>query len=142
MIPIIKKLFNELEQFIEINEIAYLGIKNGELIPIYKNNTDSLSLNNWIEFHKQYRSFVKDSQFLIELVKTQKPALIKNTNELAKKPIEFQKLNINSIYLFPVIKNNEVVGIVDMAFRSYYYEFTDEQISKCLEVIDRYTPLL
>ena len=142
MVEVLKKMFTKINEFIEIEEIAYLTIENGELIPIYKNDTDFLPLEKWISFHKEYRSFVKDNDFLVEMVETKSLCAIDNTNNLSSKPTEFKVLDIKSIYLFPTIKNNEVVGVVDIAFINKDYTLSQDQIDKCQELIDENMDLL
>ncbi|QUH21486.1 hypothetical protein [Alkaliphilus sp. B6464] len=142
MVEVLKGLFKEISTIIKIEEIAYLSIEDGELIPIYKNDTEFLPLEKWINFHRKYRSFVKDSDFLIKLVETKTLCAIDNTNDLSSKPTEFKVLDIKSIYLFPVIQNNEVVGIVDIAFINKDYKLTQEQISQCEKIIDKNIDLL
>ena len=142
MVEVLKKMFTKINEFIEIEEIAYLTIENGELIPIYKNDTDFLPLEKWISFHKEYRSFVKDNDFLVEMVETKSLCAIDNTNNLSSKPTEFKVLDIKSIYLFPTIKNNEVVGVVDIAFINKDYTLSQDQIDKCQEIINENMDLL
>ncbi len=142
MVEVLKKMFAKINEFIEIEEIAYLSIENGELIPIYKNDTDFLPLEKWISFHKEYRSFVKDNDFLVEMVETKSLCAIDNTNNLSSKPTEFKVLDIKSIYLFPTIKNNEVVGVVDIAFINKDYTLSQDQIDKCQEIINENMDLL
>lgn len=138
MKTIVEKIFYKIEDFIELDEAAYLEIKEGELIPVYKRDTKTLPMDDWIIFHKKYRSFVKDSKFLIELVEHKKNAIIKDTNQLPKKPIEFEVLDIQSIYLFPVINKGKVKGIIDLAFRGNKYELSSEEINKISNIVSLY----
>ena len=142
MVEVLKSMFVEINKFINIEEIAYLSIEDGELIPIYKNDTEFLPLEKWISFHKEYRSFVKDNDFLVKLVETKSLCAIDNTNNLSSKPTEFKVLGIKSIYLFPVIKNNEVVGVVDIAFIKQDYILSQDQIDQCQELINKNMDLL
>lgn len=139
---IIKELFSKLEEKIYVDEIAYLAIENGELIPIYKRDTELLTNEEWVEFHKEYRSFVKDSSLLIELVEKKITCAVEDTNKLPKKPIEFQKLNIASIYLFPVVDNDQVKGIVDIAYIGKCHKLTQDQLHQCNKIIKEYVNLL
>ncbi|ABW18434.1 hypothetical protein [Alkaliphilus oremlandii] len=137
MIEVLKNMFNEIGSVVELEEIAYLTIENGELIPIYKNDTEFLPLQKWIDFHKEYRSFVKDAEFLMKLVETKSLCAIHNTDHLDTKPTEFKVLDIRSIYLFPIIKKDTVVAVVDMAFIKKNYVLSEEQIKQCEHIINK-----
>lgn len=138
MKKIFEEMFKDIGQVIPLDEIAYLGIQEGELIPIYKNDTEDLSMNEWIKFHTEYRSFVKDAPFLMALVEKKTKALIRDTNQLPKKPVEFEALNICSIYLFPIVYKDSVVGILDIAYRNTPCDLTDAQIEKIEQIASTY----
>lgn len=139
MKTVIEKILQEIEQFMELEEAAYLGIDNsGELIPVYKRDTKTLTMEEWVKFHKKYRSFVQDNPFLMELVEHKKNAIIKDTNKMSRKPVEFQVLGIQSIYLFPVVKKGKVIGILDLAYIDKKREITEEEIEKICKIISKY----
>jgi GAF domain-containing protein len=139
---VFEKMFKEVAHFLEIDEIAYLKVVEGELIATYKWDTEDLPMDKWITFHKQYRSFVKDSPFLIELVEKKQMAIIEDTNQLPKKPVEFEVLNICSIYLFPIIKNDQVIGILDLAYRNNTYELSNDQIDAISKITQKYSLIM
>ncbi len=137
MYKTIESVFHKIEQLAPLDEIAYLAIEDGELIPVYKRDTVALTNADWQAFHSVYRSFVKDSPFLQHMVDTGEPAIIENTDALPQKPIEFQKLDIKSIYLFPVCRGEVVVGVLDMAYRVMGHRLSKEVISAITALVQR-----
>ncbi len=142
MYETIESVFHKIEQLAPLDEIAYLAIEGGELIPVYKRDTTALTNADWRAFHSVYRSFIKDSPFLERMVATGEPAIIENTDALSQKPIEFQKLDIKSIYLFPVYRGEVVVGVLDMAYRLRTHRLQKEVISAITALVQREGALL
>ncbi|RKD34669.1 GAF domain-containing protein [Thermohalobacter berrensis] len=139
MLEIFNKLCDEISQVIEIDEIALLKIQDGYIIPVIKKNTEFLSADEWFDFHEEYESKVENDKFIKRTLEEKKVSVIKDTSNLEEVPIEWKVLGIASIYFFPVIKDDKVVSIVDIAYIKKPYKMTDEQIEKLKEIISKYS---
>ncbi|OPJ64436.1 hypothetical protein [Clostridium oryzae] len=121
------KVFSELKErlkeIIKVDEFAYLTVKDEvQAFAFYKADSELFSLAEWKKFHQEdYPTIIAKSPVLVDLVKNKKYVAVENTHALEVPQKEFQILNIYSIYLFPVLHNNLVVGFVDIAYIGDYY---------------------
>lgn len=138
----LENLFNEIEKIIELDEIAYLKFEEGELVPVYKRNTELFTNEEWINFHKNYRTYVKDNKILKKIMDTKEICFIEDTNKLDKKPIEFEKIDVQSVYLIPVIKNDIVSGVIDIVYTGNTKRLTRLQLEKCAKVVEEHKEFL
>lgn len=142
MVQMLKELIKELEQCIPIKEIGYHAIENDKLMPIYKKNTTDLGLEQWKEFHKHNPAYIRDNYVLTTLVNTKEVVAVKNTDDLGSKISKhFIALDIKSIYMFPMIKEHKVIGFIDIPYMGKTVILTDEQITKCVEIVEKYNKI-
>lgn len=139
------KVFNELKEklkeIIKVEEFAYLTVKDEvQAFAFYKADSNLFSLDEWKKFHREdYPTIIEKSPVLIDLVKNKKYVAVENTHKLAVPQKEFQVLNIYSIYLFPVLENNIVVGFVDIAYIGDYYVIDKNSLDKIQRLVCEYS---
>jgi len=138
------KVFNDLreklKEIIEIDELAYLTVKDeAEAFAFYKADTELFSLEEWQKFHKdEYPTIIKNIPVLVDLVSNKRYVAVEDVFKLDPPQKEFQVLNIHSIYLLPVIDNDKVVGFVDIAYIGKRYKIDKETLDKIQEIINGY----
>ena len=137
-----ENLFSELDPVLAMDEIAYLSVESEELEAIYKRDSRKWTNEEWLEFHKEHRTFVKDNSLLLNIVETKQVCRVEDTDKLPTKPYEFEILKIKSIYLFPVIKEERVVGIIDIVYYDDCYKLSDEKIEKFKAIINKHQELI
>ncbi len=142
MKDIFEKLYDELGEIIKIDEIAYLTFQDGKLNAVYKRDSKLFTNEEWVEFHKKNHTFVKNVPLLKKLIQTKQRCVVEDTNELQSKPPKLKKFNIESIYLFPIIKKNDVVGFINIVYIDNCCKLTKEQLDKCEKIIDKYKALI
>lgn len=136
------KVFNDLreklKEIIEIDELAYLTVKDeAEAFAFYKADTELFSLEDWQKFHKvEYPTIIKNIPVLVDLVSNKRYVAVEDVFKLNPPQKEFQVLNIHSIYLLPVIDDDKVVGFVDIAYIGKHYKIDKETLDKIQEIIN------
>lgn len=142
MIKVFNQLSNKIKQVVETEEIALLKIKDGLIIPIFKNNTEILPVDKWFNFHEEYISLVKNDKYIEKTINENVVSMVKDTSICEKRPVEWDVLKVKSIYFFPISKNNKVVAIIDLAYVNNYYEIADAQVKEIEEIISEYADIL
>ncbi|MFZ5967573.1 MAG: GAF domain-containing protein [Bacillota bacterium] len=136
------QLFKELEKITGIGDIGYHQIKDGKLNPVYKTNTQGLSVEKWKKEHAKNTVFVKDTPILQEIIAECKTVFITDTKNDSRSANEFFLFGIDSILIIPVIKDKTVAGIMVVASIGKMRELTEEQIFMCKELVRKYTDKL
>ncbi|WFD09289.1 GAF domain-containing protein [Tepidibacter hydrothermalis] len=139
MVKKLEELCTKLYEITKIEDIGYHQISNGKLNPIYKMNTSQLSAEKWKEVHSQKTVYVKNDPVLTEIVSTKKAIVmsdIDDADEVTKNT--YSLFGINSIFVIPSIKNDGVDGIVVIASIGTPHNFTDEEVSQCIKLVDKY----
>jgi hypothetical protein len=139
---ILQRLFDELKAVLHTAEFGYHSIVDGSLVPVYKNDTEGLKLEKWRAYHANDPVIIKDDIILTELLKTKKSISIDNTNNNIYYSSSYKAFGIFSIYLVPIIKDDNVVGFVDMPVMGKYYSFKKDLKEQCELIIKRYNELL
>ncbi len=142
MEEVLQSLFDELKTVLGTDEFGYHSIINGKLIPVYKNDTEGVKLEKWKKYHANDPVIIAEDIVLTELVKTKKSISIDNTNDNSEYSSRYRDFNIFSIYLVPIIKEDSVVGFIDMPVMGRYYSFKNDIKEKCELIIERYNKLL
>lgn len=135
------KLKEKLMRIIAVDEFAYLTVEDEmEAFAFYKADTQLLSFSEWKKFHKvDYPTIIKNSPILTDLVEHKRYVSVENTHLLEPLQEEFQVLNIYSIYLFPVIQNNMVVGFIDIAYVCDYYVIDKNVLDKIQHLVNEFS---
>lgn len=130
----------DLKKIIKLDELAYLTVKNEvQAFPFYKGDSALFSFEEWKKFHREdYPTIIEKSPVLIDLVRNKKYVAVENTHKLEVPQKEFQVLDIHSIYLFPAIENNKVVGFLDIAYIGAYYVINKAVLNKIQALVDHY----
>lgn len=140
---ILNKLFKEIQQVITIDEIGYHEIKDGKLNPIHKTETIGLSAKKWKEVHSQNPVYIKDSPLLLEAIDERKIIAVPNTHEDKRSSEEFGLFGIDSIMVIPVSNNQDIVkSFVIIPTMKRFYNFTEDEIVKCEQIVSKYSNLL
>lgn len=141
MMKVFIELRDRLKEIIKIDELAYLTVKDeAEAFAFYKADTQLFSLEDWKKFHKvDYPTIIKNIPVLTDLVKNKRYVAVQNTHNLEPQQREFQVLNIHSIYLFPVLQDNKVVGFVDIAYIGECYVLNKDTLDKIQLLVDEYS---
>lgn len=140
---ILNKLFKEIQQVIQIDEIGYHEIKDGKLNPIHKTETIGLSAKKWKEVHSQNPVYIKDNPLLIEAIDERKIIAVPNTHEDTRSSKEFGLFGIDSIMVIPVSNNQDIVkSFVIIPTMKRFYNFTEDEIVKCEQIVSKYSNLL
>jgi acetolactate synthase-1/2/3 large subunit len=142
MDEILQRLFDELKTVLHTDEFGYHAIVDGRLVPVYKNDTEGVKLEKWKTYHANNPVIVKEDIVLTELVKTKKSISIDNTKDNSEYSSRYRDFNIFSIYLVPVIKVDNIVGLIDMPVMGRYYSFKNDIKEQCELIIRRYNELL
>lgn len=141
MMKVFVELRDKLKEIIKIDELAYLTVKDeAEAFAFYKADTQLFSLEEWQKFHKvDYPTIIKNIPVLTDLVENKRYVAVENTHKLEPQQREFQVLNIHSIYLFPVLQDNKVVGFLDIAYIGEYYVLDKSTLDKIQHLVDEYS---
>ncbi|MDR3597760.1 GAF domain-containing protein [Clostridium sp.] len=142
MDEILQRLFHELKTVLHTDEFGYHAIIDDRLVPVYKNDTEGLNLEKWKMYHANNPVIIEDDIVLTEVLRTQKSISIDNTNDNSDYPLCYGVFGIFSIYLVPVIKDDNVVGLIDMPVMGRYYSFKNDIKEQCELIIRRYNELL
>lgn len=138
------KVFSELKEklkkIITIDELAYLTVKDEvEAFAFYKADTELFNLEDWQKFHRvEYPTIIKNIPVLFDLVSNKRYVAVEDVFKLNPPQREFQVLNIHSIYLFPVIKENKVVGFIDIAYIGKNYSIDKATLDIIQQIVEEY----
>ncbi|MCB2358049.1 hypothetical protein [Clostridium estertheticum] len=138
MYKVFNELMEKLKEIIPVDDLAYLTVKDDEeAFAFYKNDTKMCDIKTWKKFHKEeYPTIIKHIPVLTELVTTKKYVAVENTHKLVPPQKEFQVLNIYSIYLFPVVRDNKVIGFVDIPYTCNYHKIDRDTLGKIQCLVD------
>lgn len=136
-IDVFENLLNKIKNTTEIDEFAYLIVKDKkEAFAFYKNNTKLFDIKDWQKFHEKYKVIVNDSSVLRELIATKQFVATPNTHNLNPRIPEFELLNLYSVYLFPVIYNSTVIGFIDLAYKNQYHNLDIDKLKEIQDLIN------
>lgn len=136
MVKWLNGLFEELIGLTGIEDIGYHRIDDDRLIPVAKSTGGMLLEKDWIEQHKKNPVIVSEDMQLVELMATKKVVYIKDCEVNSTKALDY--FSVHSMYTYPVIEHDEVVGIVVMVSIGKKNELSDEVIEQCEKVINEF----
>lgn len=128
---ILKQLFKELLEIVAIPDIGYHKFENGCLKPVYKTETDILGMEKWKAVHEQQPVSIKDTIVLREISQKKQPIEIYDTKNDARSAHEFFLFGVDSILIIPVVKMDEVKGIISIVSIGTLHSFTKAEIDVC-----------
>lgn len=134
---LLKQLFDDLKKIHPIKEMGIHAIGDGRLHPVYKNNDTDFNIEKWKAFHRNNPVYIKDDSFLTAIVNEKKTMAIHDTNTMEEKPQPFIKLDIQSVYIFPLLMGNQdIVGFVEIASLGEKLLLSDSEISMIETLIE------
>jgi hypothetical protein len=141
MYKVFTELMEKLKEMIPLVDLAYLTVENeAEAFAFYKNDTEMADIETWKKFHKEdYPTIIKNIPVLTALINSKEYIAIENTHKLIPLQKEFQVLDIYSIYLFPIIRENKVVGFVDIPYTHSYHVLDKNTLDKIQLLVDEYS---
>lgn len=135
----LNRLFEKVSKVTKINDIAYHEIRDGRLNPVHKTQTDVLGVEKWKKVHAQNPVYIKDTAVLLEIHKKCASIAINDTKTHNLTSDAFFLFGIDSILIAPVINNETLKGIVCIASIGKTHNFSDEDISKCTQLVSDFS---
>jgi len=139
---ILDELFAKIGQATGLKDIAYHEIKEGRLNPIYKTSTNTLSIESWKKGHYDNPVFIKDTWVLKHIVDTKKYVDISNTKEDSRSSEAFFFFGVDSNLIIPIVKEDNVIGIICTVSINEIHYFTKEEIDQCVKLVDEYKEMI
>jgi acetolactate synthase-1/2/3 large subunit len=135
---ILDELFEKISKVTSLKDVAYHQIKEGKLNPIHKTSTDTLGIDKWKSGHYANPVYIKDTFVLQEIVRTKEYVAISDTKNDTRSSEAFFFFGVDSNLIIPVIKNDEVEGIVCTVSINEVHNFTQEEIDECVKLVNDY----
>lgn len=141
MKKIIYEFLLKIQSEIKVDEIAYHSIKDDYLEPISKIDTPYIRTDDWMKFHKQNKTNINKEPLLKKLTDNKSPIYISglthedNTDTL-------NKFNVNGMFLVPFIKENKVVGFLDILNVNKPLQLTENERDRILDLSKKYNKYL
>lgn len=135
---ILDELFEKITETTGLTDIGYHEIKDGVLNPIYKTNTDVLGIERWKKGHHENPVHIKGTFVLEQIMETKKHIYIYNTKQDKRSSEAFFFFGVDSILIVPIVKENEVKGIICTVAIGKLHEFSEEEINKCVSLVKEY----
>lgn len=136
------ELFEKIKEITEIEDIGYHAIKGGKLDPIYKSKAGGVSLEEWKKIHSKNPVFIKDDIILQEIMTEKRTVVVSDVKADNRSGSAFLLFGIDSIMVIPVIRNNEVIGIVPIVSIGKVHKFTKNELKRCEELVADYKEFL
>lgn len=138
----VDELFEKIKEITGIEDIGYHQVMEGKLNPIYKSKTGELSLEEWKAIHAQNPVYIKGDSILQEVVMEKRTVVISDVRAEKRSSSAFFLFGIDSIIVIPVVRKNEVIGIVPIVSIGKIHSFSENDIQKCKELIEYYKEFL
>jgi len=132
------ELFEKIKELTGIEDIGYHEINDGKLDPIYKSKTGEVSLEEWKKIHAKNPVFIKDDIILQEIMTEKRTVVVSDVKADNRAGSAFLLFGIDSIVVIPVIRNNEVIGIVPIVSMGKVHRFSKNEVQKCEELVEHY----
>lgn len=119
-----------------IEDVGYHMILSDRLKPIIKSNNGEITEADWIKHHTDNPVFIANNPILIELLRTKKKVCIKD-NSLSSS-VDMDSFTVRSVYMFPIVIDNEVIGVIPIVSIGVVTSLKDEIILKCELAIEQH----
>ncbi len=129
-------LFEEIKNVTGLADVGYHEIRDGRLHPVYKTSTDTLDLKKWKSTHSQHPILIEKTEILMQIVGQRRPAIVNDVKSDIRSDDAFFLFGIDSILIVPVIEMEVVAGIYCIGSIGKLHNFTEEEVSKCEEIIN------
>ena len=134
----LEDLFTEIRKVTKLDDVGYHRIEDGRLKPIYKTQTDVLGIERWKKVHGENPVIVNDTIILRELFDKKQPVWIYDTKNDDRSAGAFFLFGVDSILILPVIREEEMKGIICIVSIGKLHEFTQDEISECCKLAKDY----
>lgn len=131
-------LFQEIKKATGVEDIGYHKIKDGRLNPVYKSKTGEVDLERWIEVHSKNPVYIANNTVLQEVIEAKKPIVVNDVKADHRSTEEFILFGIDSLMVVPIIKDNEVFGIIPIVSVGKIHNFTSSEAVECEEIVKKY----
>lgn len=135
-----KKSFYELcyilTKLTGIEDVGYHRILSDRLNPIIKSNNGEITEEDWLKHHTDNPALIANNPLLVELLRTKKRVYIKDTSILSSADLD--SFTICSVYVFPIVIDDEVIGVIPIVSIGIVNNLKDETILECELAINKY----
>lgn len=138
----INALFKKIKELSGVEDIGYHQICDGKLNPVYKSKTGEVALEKWKAVHAKSPVIIGENEILQQVIKSKKTEVICDVKADKRSGEEFFLFGIDSIMVIPVIKNDEVTGIVPIVSIGKIHKFSENEINDCEELVEVYKQFL
>jgi acetolactate synthase-1/2/3 large subunit len=137
-------MFRELKAVTNTNEFACHGLKEERrrLNPIYKNDTDEIGLTGWKNFHGANPIYISENDILSEIVTKKTSVAVHDLIAEKRNAPCFTHFGIRSIFVIPILSNNDVAAFIVIPVLGEAYHWTDEMINICENIVSKYNDLI
>ena len=130
-------LLNELKEISNIKDIGLHKIYNNTLIPIAKNRDGLLNESDWMTQHSNCHVNINDDFLIKKAIEEKKEQFIIDCCNNSTEALN--SFFIKSVYIFPIIINNDVVGIFVLASINNKITLSNEIINTIKKTIKENT---
>ncbi|MCB2289685.1 hypothetical protein LGK97_07900 [Clostridium sp. CS001] len=120
-----------------IEDIGYHRIFLDRLQPVIKSHDGKITQDEWIKKHTDNPVLVANNPMLVELLCSKKKVYIKDASLSSTNDMDF--FEVHSVYMFPIVIANEVVGVIPLVSIGTVNSLKDELILECELAIKKFT---
>ena len=136
------KMFMELKDVIYYEDIGVHKIVDQSYIkPYYKQLTD-ISFEEWKKYHASKMLKITEDIYLSEMMETKDSLFIDKLKLDLSKPSCLREFGIVSTCLIPFFLNGEIVFFVTMPIFKEEHKYLEEEKSKAIEIVKKYSKIL
>lgn len=136
------ELFKKIGKITGIKDIGYHQINQGKLNPVYKTKVGKITLEEWKGQHKQNPVYIKQNPILMDITTKKETIVIPDTMCDERSTKDVTLFGINSLLMFPVIKNSQVIGVIPVVSIKEKCQFSKEKVKQCEELVEEYKEFL
>ncbi|SDS37340.1 acetolactate synthase-1/2/3 large subunit [Paenibacillaceae bacterium GAS479] len=126
----VDEILAQLANFTGVKDIACHRIANGKLNPVLKTETDQLGIERWKQVHGEKPVYISEDPLLTSILKERKTVIIDDVATDPRSHEEFFFFGIDSLMIVPVIRGEEVEGLLIAASIGSRFAFTPEQAAE------------
>ena len=132
----IYELFDKLTTLTSLQDIGYHKMLDNKLSPVMKSRVGKITEHEWMQRHFDSPVSIEDDKLISKVVATKHSVYVKDFKEYSNKGMN--SFSIHSVYMFPVVLNNEIKGIIAVVSIGKTVILSEEIINKCEELINSY----
>jgi hypothetical protein len=132
------KLFKQLHEITQIDNIAIHEFVEGQLHPVHMFSNGKLSAEQWKNTHNNVHVKIEEDFYLRKIQKGE-IVYIEDADKLKDCPDEFKKFNIKTNFVIPLFKNNHTVGMVLTPSIGRVVKLNKGTREKCIELVEEFS---